>query len=67
MSTPNHENTMLCPHCGEGEVLVDEPDSCQECCPHDDMDYQKRCPQCGKETDMGALIDAAEYRFDPER
>lgn len=50
-----------CYVCEDGQL----DDACKECCPHDWDDYC--CNICGAEKDMGSLIDAAEYSFDPER
>lgn len=42
--------------------------ACTACCEHDfDMDEGYTCLNCGEQGDYGDLIDAAEYRFDPER
>jgi len=52
--------TVPCENCGE-PAPENSPGSCQECCPHDDMDAMEGCPDCGAEYDLGAAIDAAEY------
>ena len=56
---------IACPYCSELTVTPETLESCEECCGHDYEEFM--CLNCGKEQDIGALIDAAEYRFDPER
>jgi anaerobic ribonucleoside-triphosphate reductase len=52
-------------YCGSPlDISCDNPE-CEDCCEHNfDSSEGYTCINCGKQGDIGALIDAAEYDMD---